>query len=70
MRAHWGVDDPAKATGSEAEIDAAFATAYRILRSRIEAFLALPPEVLENRQQLQLALDRIGQEQPGNPGTP
>jgi arsenate reductase len=64
MRAHWGVDDPAKATGSEAEIDAAFRSAYRILRARIEAFIALPPQVLESRQQLQLALDRIGLLQP------
>ena len=64
MRAHWGVDDPAKATGSEAEIDAAFLSAYRILRARIEAFIALPPQVLESRQQLQLALDRMGLLQP------
>lgn len=46
-RAHWGVDDPAKATGSDAEIDAAFETAYRILRARIEAFLALPANLAE-----------------------
>lgn len=46
-RAHWGVDDPAKATGSDAEIDAAFERAYRILRHRIEAFLALPDDLLE-----------------------
>ena len=44
LRAHWGVDDPAHATGTEAEIEAAFTTAYRILRRRIEAFLALPLE--------------------------
>lgn len=41
-RAHWGVDDPARATGSDTEIDAAFERAYRILRHRIEALLALP----------------------------
>ena len=41
MRVHWGVDDPAKVLGSDAEIDAAFELAYRILRLRIEAFLAL-----------------------------
>lgn len=40
LRSHWGVEDPAHATGTEAEIDAAFMTAYRILRARIEAFLA------------------------------
>lgn len=44
-RAHWGVDDPAKITGTDAEIDAAFERAYRILRVRIEAFLALPADL-------------------------
>ena len=44
MRTHWGVDDPALATGSDAEIDAAFDQAYRTLRTRIEALLALPLE--------------------------
>jgi arsenate reductase len=46
-RAHWGVDDPAKATGTDGEIDAAFERAYRILRSRIEAFLALPADLAQ-----------------------
>ena len=40
IRAHWGVEDPAKATGTEAEINASFEAAYQILRKRIEAFLA------------------------------
>jgi arsenate reductase len=61
LRTHWGVDDPAHATGTEAEIDAAFMTAYRTLRLRIEAFVALPLETLHNdRPALKLALDRIG----------
>lgn len=60
-RAHWGVDDPARATGSDAEIDAAFEQAYRILRARIEAFLALPLEELaRDRERLKRELDRIG----------
>ena len=42
MTAHWGVPDPAAATGSEAEIAAAFDDAYRMLARRIELFLALP----------------------------
>ena len=37
--------DPAKASGTEAEIDAAFETAYRTLRHRIEALLALPHDL-------------------------
>ena len=36
-----GVDDPAKATGTDAEINASFENAYSILRGRIEAFMKL-----------------------------
>ncbi|MFP5383076.1 MAG: arsenate reductase ArsC [Gammaproteobacteria bacterium] len=62
LRTHWGVEDPAHATGSDEEVDAAFMTAYRILRARIEAFLALPAEVLGDRARLQSGLDRIGRD--------
>jgi arsenate reductase len=41
MTAHWGIPDPAAATGSEAEIALAFKDAYRMLNRRIELFLAL-----------------------------
>lgn len=61
LRTHWGVDDPAHATGTDAEIDAAFMSAYRILRARIEAFLALPlAELANDRARLKAELDRIG----------
>ena len=60
LRTHWGVEDPAHATGTEAEIDAAFMTAYTILRKRIEAFLALPLEQLKQTpDQLKAEMDRI-----------
>jgi arsenate reductase len=60
-RTHWDVDDPARATGTDAEIDAAFANAYRTLRTRIEAFLALPLADLQNdHTRLETELDRIG----------
>lgn len=39
LRAHWGVEDPARATGTEEEINAAFTQAYRTLRKGIEIFL-------------------------------
>ena len=66
MRAHWGVDDPAKATGTDAQIDAAFERAYRVLRARIEAFLALPLDELKaDRERLKRELDRIGSLLPG-----
>ena len=61
LRTHWGVEDPAHATGTDAEIDAAFTTTYRILRARIEAFLALPlAELQKDKARLQAELDRIG----------
>lgn len=61
LRTHWGVEDPAHATGSDEEIDAAFMTAYRILRHRIETLLALPPAELESDPtRLKAELDRIG----------
>ncbi len=62
LRAHWGVEDPAKATGSDAEIDAKFEQAYRILRTRIEAFLKMPLDRLrKDREQFTVELDRIAQ---------
>lgn len=61
LRTHWGVDDPAHATGTDAAIDAAFMQAYRTLRNRIEAFLALPLDPLQqDRAQLKAEMDRIG----------
>lgn len=60
LRTHWGVEDPAHVTGTDAEIDAAFMTAYRILRARIEAFLALPLDTLQhNKAALKAEMDRI-----------
>lgn len=61
VRTHWGVEDPAHATGADAEINAAFMNAYLILRARIEAFLALPLSELQgDREALKVELDRIG----------
>jgi arsenate reductase len=61
LRTHWGVADPAHATGTEQEIEAAFMQAYRTLRHRIEAFLALPLDTLaSDRARLKAELDRIG----------
>lgn len=61
LRAHWGVEDPAHATGTDDEIDEAFMIAYSTLRARIEAFLALPlDELKHDRDRLKRELDRIG----------
>ena len=60
LRTHWGVEDPAHATGTVEEIDAAFIKAYRILRARIEAFLALNLNVLEHdKAALKAEMDKI-----------
>ncbi|MEO6352482.1 MAG: arsenate reductase ArsC [Burkholderiaceae bacterium] len=60
LRAHWGVEDPAHATGTDAEIDAAFMAAYRLLRTRIETFFALPQaELQSDPARLKRELDRI-----------
>lgn len=61
LRSHWGVEDPAHTTGTDKKIDAAFTMAYRILRVRVEAFLALPlAELQSDRARLKVELDRIG----------
>jgi arsenate reductase (thioredoxin) len=63
LRTHWGVADPAHATGTDLEIDAAFMAAYRTLRRRIEAFVALPlHELQQDRARLKQELDRIGEQ--------
>jgi arsenate reductase len=60
LRTHWGVEDPAHVTGTDEEIDAAFMTAYRILRARIEAFFALPLDTLKNdKAALKAEMDKI-----------
>ena len=57
---HWGVDDPAKSTGTREEIDAVFMHAYRSLRTGLEAFLALPLNNLrQNTSALKAALHNI-----------
>jgi arsenate reductase len=47
MKAHWGIPDPAAAGGRESEKRRAFADAYRRLAERIEAFMNLPIESLD-----------------------
>ena len=59
MSAHWGIPDPAAAAGTQSEIAAAFADAYRMLTNRISIFVNLPIASLD-RLALQDRLDRIG----------
>lgn len=61
LRSHWGVDDPAEATGTEETINAAFAQAYRNLREGIETFLSLPlGDLRQNPAAFRTKLDYIG----------
>jgi protein-tyrosine-phosphatase len=60
MTAHWGVPDPALATGTDAEIRLAFAEAYRQLNNRISIFCNLPMASLD-RLTLQKRLKEIGE---------
>ena len=59
MIAHWGVPDPAEATGTEAEIALAFKDAYRMLFQRIGVFTAPPIRSLDQIS-LQRRLKEIG----------
>src|SRR6185436_7301626 len=59
MTAHWGVPDPAAATGTEAEIRFAFADTHRTLTNRINIFESLPVAKLD-KLSLQTQLDAIG----------
>ena len=62
VNAHWGLPDPAAATGTDAEIAAAFADVYRMIRMRLEAFVNLPVESLD-RMTLDARLKEIGKGQ-------
>jgi arsenate reductase len=59
MTAHWGVADPAAVQGSPLEIARAFQEAYRLLFKRIELFVALPVQSLDQLS-LQSRLRDIG----------
>jgi protein-tyrosine-phosphatase len=60
---HWGLPDPVKATGTDAEKALVFAQTYSALRRRIMAFVALPFDSL-NALSLQARVDAIGIDAP------
>ena len=60
MSAHWGVEDPSHASGSEADKDKAFWDAFMLLHRRISILLSLPIDKLD-RLSLKKELDQIGQ---------
>ncbi|TCO68833.1 helix-turn-helix domain-containing protein [Rhodovulum euryhalinum] len=64
VTAHWGMPDPVKAEGTDAQKSLAFQQAYGALRNRIHAFAALKLETLD-RMALQKAVDDIGRDVAG-----
>ena len=59
VTAHWGVEDPAAAQGTDDEKRRAFLNAFRVLGARVRLFASLRPELLE-RTALQAKLKEIG----------
>lgn len=59
MTAHWGLADPAAATGSDLQRDMAFIDTLRYMKARISAFAALPISTLD-RASLASRLHEIG----------
>jgi arsenate reductase len=69
MTAHWGVPDPAVATGKEAEVRLVFADALRMLTNRINIFVSLPLRSIDQLS-LQKRLDSIGKmKEAGDPAS-
>jgi protein-tyrosine-phosphatase len=60
VSAHWGIPDPAGATGSPAVVSLAFKEAYRLLSQRIGVFTALPLHSLDQLS-LKKKLGEIGE---------
>jgi arsenate reductase len=61
MTAHWGVEDPGHATGTEEDKAKAFWDAFMKLHRRISILLSLPMDKLD-RLSLHKELQKIGQE--------
>jgi len=61
MTAHWGVADPAAASGTPEEIERAFRDAFVTLGRRINLFLSLPLASLDTLA-IKKEVDRIGKQ--------
>lgn len=69
LRAHWGLPDPAAEQGDDAARREAFRQAHRIVKARLQALLALPAGVWDDRVALKRALDGIGSVAPADEAT-
>ena len=61
LLAHWGMEDPAEAAGTEEQRRRAFTTARQLIARRLDLMLALPIEKLE-RLTLEKRIRAIGAE--------
>jgi arsenate reductase (thioredoxin) len=61
ITAHWGIPDPAAATGSPDEVARAFRDAFLALERRISLLVALPLASLDSLA-IKKEVDRIGQQ--------
>ncbi|KIN67387.1 Arsenate reductase [Sulfitobacter donghicola DSW-25 = KCTC 12864 = JCM 14565] len=68
VTAHWGLPDPVKVEGSDAEKNLAFHQTYGALRNRMTGFTGLPIASLD-RMSLQKAVDDLAQSQEKGPAT-
>lgn len=68
VTAHWGLPDPVKVEGSDAEKSLAFHQTYGALRNRMTGFIHLPITSLD-RMSLQNAVDDLGQSEEEGPAT-
>ena len=59
MTAHWGFQDPAAVTGTDAEKHAAFSRICHEIKTRISLFLSLPISSLEHLT-LQQEMNSLG----------
>ena len=63
MKAHWGVDDPARIQGSDEQKLAAFLDAFVVLKHRVDQLVRLDISTLDSAR-LRKELARIGESLP------
>jgi arsenate reductase len=61
VTAHWGVEDPAAAHGTQAKVQQAFRDALVVLERRIDLFLSLPHASLDELA-MKKEVDQIGRQ--------
>lgn len=69
LTAHWGIEDPAEAEGTDLEKQAAFMTAFRYLKNRINIFVSLPLRSID-RLSLGTKLRELGRSEGATNSTP